>query len=120
MGARWSEGRKSDWLGGLRLACWDAEREELREVGRLFSGLTDDQLRERTAELEPLIESVDGRTATLRPEVVVEVEYEEIQGSSTYDSGFTLRFPRFGGFRDDLGPRDADTFERVTQRYESH
>jgi DNA ligase-1 len=115
--AKWSEGRKSDWLGRLRLACWDAEREELREVGRMFSGLTDAELREITAKLEPLIQSVDGRTAKLRPEVVIEVEYEEIQESTTYDSGYALRFPRFGGFRDDLGPKDADQFERVERLY---
>jgi DNA ligase-1 len=118
VGAKWSEGRKSDWLGRLRLACWDADREELREVGRLFSGLTDEELREITAKLEPLVTSVDGRTATIRPEVVVEVEYEEIQESSTYDSGYALRFPRFGGFRDDLDPEDADTYDRVTRLYE--
>lgn len=116
--AKWSEGRKSDWLGRLRLACWDAEREELREVGRMFSGLTDAELREITAKLEPLIQSVDGRTARLRPEVVIEVEYEEIQESTTYDSGYALRFPRFGGFRDDLGPEDADRLERVERLYE--
>lgn len=116
--AKWSEGRKSDWLGRLRLACWDAEREELREVGRMFSGLTDAELRAITAKLEPLIQSVDGRTAKLRPEVVIEVEYEEIQESTTYDSGYALRFPRFGGFRDDLGPEDADRFERVERLYE--
>ena len=115
--AKWSEGRKSDWLGRLRLACWDDEREELREVGRMFSGLTDAELREITAKLEPLIQSVDGRTARLRPEVVIEVEYEEIQESTTYDSGYALRFPRFGGFRDDLGPEDADRFERVERLY---
>ncbi|MBX0296149.1 ATP-dependent DNA ligase [Haloarcula nitratireducens] len=116
--AKWSEGRKSEWLGRLRLACWDAEREELREIGRIFSGLTDDELREITAKLEPLVQSVEGRTAKLRPEVVIEVEYEEIQSSTTYDSGYALRFPRFGGFREDLAPEDADRLERVERLYE--
>ena len=116
--AKWSEGRKSDWLGRLRLACWDAEQEELREVGRMFSGMTDAELREITAKLEPLIQSINDRTANLRPEVVIEVEYEEIQKSTTYDSGYALRFPRFGRFRDDLGPEDADRFERVERLYE--
>ncbi|WP_458204509.1 ATP-dependent DNA ligase [Haladaptatus sp. NG-SE-30] len=118
VGAKWSEGRKSDWLGRLRLACWDHEREKLREVGRMFSGLTDAELREITEKLEPLIQSVDGRTARLRPEVVIQVEYEEIQRSTTYDSGYALRFPRFGGFREDLEPEDADRFERVERLYQ--
>lgn len=118
VGAKWSEGRKSDWLGRLRLACFDDERGELREVGRLFSGLTDDELREITATLEPLIESTDGRAVTVRPEVVIEVEYEEIQASETYDSGYALRFPRFRGFREDLAAEDADRFERVRELYD--
>ncbi len=118
VGAKWSEGRKSDWLGRLRLACFDDERGELREVGRLFSGLTDDELREITAKLEPLVESAEGRAVTVRPEVVIEVEYEEIQASETYDSGYALRFPRFSGFREDLGPEDADGFERVRELYD--
>ena len=84
----------------------------------MFSGLTDAELREITDKLEPLIQSVEGRTAKLRPEVVVEVEYEAIQESTKYDSGYALRFPRFGGFRDDLGPEDADRFERVERLYE--
>ncbi len=118
VGAKWSEGRKSDWLGRLRLACFDGESGELREVGRLFSGLTDDELREITAKLKPLVESADGRAVTVRPEVVIEVEYEEIQASETYDSGYALRFPRFAGFREDLAPEDADGFERVHELYD--
>lgn len=73
---------------------------------------------ETAAKLEPLIEPVDGRTMPLGPEVVGEAKYEEVRESSAHDSGYTLRFPRFGGFRDDFDPKDADTFERVRRRYE--
>jgi DNA ligase-1 len=115
--AKWSQGRKSDFLGRPYLACRGPDG-ELLEVGRMHTGFTDQDLEEFTALLEPLIESVDGREADLRPEVVLEVEYEEIQESSTYDSGYALRFPRFRRIRRDLAPADADTLGRVEVLYD--
>ena len=115
--AKWSEGRKSDYLGRPFLAC-RTEDGSLSEVGRMHTGFTDEQLETFTDLVEPRIQSVDGREADLRPEIVLEVEYEEIQESPTYDSGFALRFPRLVEIRDDLGPEDADTLERVERLYE--
>jgi DNA ligase-1 len=115
--AMWGEGRRSDWLGRLYLACRDGE--DLREVGRMSSGVTDAQLQELTAELEPLVERESGREVGLRPEVVLEVEYEEIQESPTYGSGYALRFPRFLRRREDLGPEGADSLDRVRALYEA-
>jgi len=112
--AQWSEGRRSEFLGRLFLACRDAESGDLREVGRLATGYTDEELRDLTARLEPLVTERDGRRVDLRPEVVLEIEYEEIQPSPEYDSGFALRFPRFVRVRDDLRPTDADTLDRVS------
>jgi DNA ligase-1 len=60
----------------------------------------------------------DGRDVDLAPEVVLEVEYEEIQSSTEYDSGYALRFPRFLGVREDLAPTDADSHERIERLYE--
>ena len=115
--AMWSEGRRSNNLGRLYLACRDGDG--FREVGRLSTGFTDDQLADLTARLEPHILEEDGRDVDLEPTEVLEVAYEEIQESPEYDSGYALRFPRFEGFRDDLDVGDADTLERVESLYES-
>jgi len=117
--AKYSEGRRSGNLGRLYLACYDEDRGEPREIGRLSTGYTDEELAALTEHLEPLITRQDGRDVELRPEVVLEVEYEEIQESSEYGSGYALRFPRFLGVREDLGPEDADTLERVESLYDS-
>ena len=116
--AKWSEGRKSDYLGRPYLACRDPDTGAFLEVGRMHTGFTDAQLEAFTDLVEPLIESVDGREADLRPEVVLEVEYEEIQSSPTYDSGYALRFPRLSEIRTDLGPADADTIGTVERLYD--
>jgi DNA ligase-1 len=116
--AKYSEGRRSEQLGRLYLACYDADQDALREVGRLSTGYTDEELAALTERLEPLIRERDGRDVDLDPAVVLEVEYEEIQESTEYGSGYALRFPRFLGVREDLAPTDADTHERVERLYE--
>jgi DNA ligase-1 len=117
--AVWSEGRRSNNLGRLYLGCYDRDSDEFREVGRLSTGFTDDQLAELTDRLEPHILEQDGRDVRLEPTEVLEVAYEEIQESPEYSSGYALRFPRFEGFRDDLGTEDADTLDRVESLFES-
>ncbi|KTG10599.1 DNA ligase [Haloprofundus marisrubri] len=117
VGAKWSEGRKSEFLGRLHLACRVEESGELRDIGWLFSGLTDEQLAEITHRLEPLVTERDGREVRVRPEVVVEAEYEEIQQSTESESGYALRFPRFAGFRDDLSFDEVDSLSKVERLY---
>ena len=82
----------------------------------MATGLTDEQLEELTERLRPLIVEEDGRDITVRPEVIVEAEYEEIQESPTYSSGYALRFPRLKEFRDDKD--DADSIEKVESLYQ--
>jgi DNA ligase-1 len=117
VGAKWSEGRRSDWLGRLYLGCYDEENDEYKEVGKMATGLTDEQFQEITEKLKPLIINEDGRKVDVRPEVIVEAEYEEIQESPNYSSGYALRFPRMKRFREDK--EEADTLERVRDMYES-
>jgi len=116
--AKWSEGRRSNNLGRLYLGCRDPETGAFREVGRLSTGFTDDQLAELTERLEANIVSQDGREVRLEPSEVLEVAYEEIQESPEYDSGFALRFPRFEAFLDDVGLDDVDTLERLEGLYD--
>ncbi|MFB6116742.1 MAG: ATP-dependent DNA ligase [Candidatus Nanosalina sp.] len=116
VGAKWSEGRRSDWLGRLFLGCYDEESDEYLEVGKMATGLTDEQFQEITEKLKPLITEEDGRKVEVRPEVIVEVEYEEIQESPTYSSGYALRFPRMKQFREDK--EEADSMEKIRNLYE--
>ncbi len=111
IGGEWGEGRRSGWIGSLKLGAYDPEEDEYLEVGKMATGLTDEQLEEITERLKPLITEEAGREIEVRPEVIVEVEYEEIQESPTYSSGYALRFPRMKQFRDDK--EDADTIEKV-------
>ena len=117
IGAKYGEGRRSGWLSRLKLGCYDAENDEYLMSGRMATGLTDEQLEEITEKLKPLITEENGREVKVKPEVIVEVEYEEIQKSPNYGSGYALRFPRMKQFREDK--EQADSIEKLENLYDS-
>lgn len=117
IGARWGEGRRATFLGSYRLACIEPETGKFLDVGWVATGLTDEALSELTEMFKDLIIVQKGMELELRPAVIFEVAYEEIQRSPNYSSGYALRFPRLVEVRDDKSLEDADTLERVISLY---
>ena len=72
---------------------------------------------ELTKLLKPHIIKEDGNMIKVKPKLVVEVAYEEIQKSPNYNSGFALRFPRLVSMRHDKGLDDVDTTKRIKELY---
>ncbi|GAA0677629.1 ATP-dependent DNA ligase LigA [Natronoarchaeum mannanilyticum] len=112
-GAEWGEGRRATFLGTFLLSARVDDRGEYETIGKVATGITDEELEELTGLLDPHVRAEDGQEVDVEPAVVFEVGYEEIQASPTYSSGYALRFPRFVGVREDLDPDDVDTLERV-------
>jgi DNA ligase-1 len=110
--ADWGSGRRRGWLSNYHLAVADAAA-GWAPVGKTFKGLTDDEFRAMTARLRALAIRDDGYTVTVRPEVIVEVAYNEIQRSPHYSSGFALRFARITRIRDDKSPQQATTLAEL-------
>jgi DNA ligase-1 len=110
-GAEWGEGRRANEFGTFLLSVRDGD--DYATVGKVATGITDEKLAELTDLLEPQVVEEAGQTVRVRPEVVFEVGYEEIQASPTYSSGYALRFPRFVSVRADKSPGDADSVGRV-------
>ena len=109
-------GRRAGWLSNYHLAVRDGDG--FADVGKTFKGLTDQQFREMTERLWALAVADDGYTVRVRPEVVVEIAYNEIQKSPTYPSGFALRFARITHLRDDKVPGQATTLDELRALYE--
>jgi DNA ligase-1 len=113
-GAEWGEGRRASFLGTFLLSARaDESGDEFETLGKVATGITDEELADLTELLEPHIRRQDGQEVEIAPEVVFEVGYEEIQASTTYSSGYALRFPRFLGVREDKTPESADSLKRV-------
>lgn len=113
VGATWGEGRRANWLASFLLGTREPETGKFLTIGRMGTGFTDEQFKEMTEKLKPLITEEIGKEVKVKPKIVVEVAYEEIQKSPTYESGYALRFPRLVNFREDKGAEDADSVERV-------
>ena len=109
-------GRRVGWLSNYHLAVRDGDG--FAHVGKTFKGLTDREFAEMTTRLTALAVADDGYTVTVRPDVVVEVEYNEIQRSPTYPSGVALRFARIARVREDKAPAQATTLDELRQLYE--
>jgi DNA ligase 1 len=115
--AEYGHGRKAGWITSFELAARDEDNGQWVPVGRVSSGASDEQLKELTDEIKPLIISERGRIVDLEPKVVLEVKFNEIQKSQNYASGYALRFPRIIRIRDDKGSDDVETLERVESLY---
>ena len=119
--ADWGYGRRHGRLSNYHLAAWDEQSGEFLDVGKTFKGLTDDEFRAMTEMLLALKVSDAHGTVCVRPQVVAEVAFNNIQASPTYKSGMALRFARIVRVRPDKTPAEVDTIQtmRALQRAET-
>ena len=115
--AEWGSGRRRGWLSNYHLAVRDEESGEFLVVGKTFKGLTDQEFKDITKKLLGLKTKETEYTVYVRPSIVAEVAFNEIQHSPHYKSGFALRFARITRFREDKRPEDADSLQRLTRLY---
>ncbi len=121
MQAEWGEGKRGQWLSSFSVAVQDEEG-SLLPIGKVSSGLKEVEengmtyaaLTERLLSLKL---SEEGRGIAVRPEVILEVSYEEIQESPTYASGYALRFPRILRLRDDKGVDEISDLSLVRELF---
>ena len=116
--ADWGYGRRTGWLSNYHLAALDESTGQFEVVGKTFKGLTDSEFEWMTRKLQEVKVSEDEHTVHVRPAVVVEVAFGEVQRSSRYRSGAALRFARITRIREDKSPTEADTIERVKALHE--
>ncbi|HET8580003.1 MAG TPA: ATP-dependent DNA ligase [Nitrospiraceae bacterium] len=113
LAAEWGHGRRSGWLSNLHLGARDPESGQFVMLGKTFKGLTDEMLKWQTEKLLSLEVSRDQWTVYVRPELVVEIAFSEIQESPRYPAGLALRFARVKRYRPDKSAADADTIQTV-------
>jgi DNA ligase-1 len=116
--ADWGSGRRRGWLSNYHLAVRDEASGEFLVVGKTFKGLTDQEFVEITKRLLELKTKETDYTVYVKPSIVVEVAFNEIQHSPHYKSGFALRFARIARFRNDKRVEDADSLQRLSKLYQ--
>jgi len=113
LAAEWGNGRREGWLSNLHLGARDPERNAFVMLGKTFKGLTDELLEWQTKELLAREIAREGHVVHVRPELVVEIAFDELQASRRYPGGLALRFARVKRYRTDKRAEEADTIERV-------
>ncbi|MGH7605258.1 MAG: ATP-dependent DNA ligase [Gemmatimonadaceae bacterium] len=109
----WGSGRRQGWLSNIHMAARDPATGEFVMLGKTFKGMTDEMLEWQTKEFLAREVRREGHVVHVRPEVVVEVAFNEVQRSTQYPGGVALRFARVKGYRPDKSAEEADTIESV-------
>jgi DNA ligase-1 len=118
LAAEWGSGRRKGWLSNLHLGARDAESGQPVMLGKTFKGLTDEVLRWQTERLLSLELSRDEWTVHVKPELVAEIAFADVQESPRYPAGLALRFARVKRYRSDKAPGEADTIQAVRAIFE--
>ena len=119
--ADWGEGKRSNWLASFTLSCRDKNR--LLTIGKVGTGIAEKDadltFAKLTKALKPHIKEEKGKHVILKPTLILEVGYEEIQKSPTYKSGYALRFPKVINLRADLGFSDIEDITTVKKMFDA-
>jgi ATP-dependent DNA ligase I len=117
--AEWGHGRRTGKLSNLHLGALDPATGEFVMLGKTFKGLTDAMLEWQTKELLARETRREGITVHVRPELVAEIAFSDLQASPRYPGGLALRLARVKRYRDDKTAEQADTMPAVRRIFEA-
>jgi DNA ligase-1 len=122
--AEYGHGKRRNSLSDYTFAVWNGDpaeggAAELVNVGKAYSGVTDEEIAQLTKLFKEISLGDNGRVFAVPPRVVLEIAFDQIQRSARHASGFAFRFPRIKTIRWDKRPEDADRIERVEEIYQS-
>jgi DNA ligase-1 len=110
-------GTYSDFTLGINVMDDERFDQDFIPIGKAYSGYSDEELKRLNVAIKPLIRDRFGPTLSLEPQIVVEIEFDEIQENKRTKAGFTLRFPRFRCIRWEKSPAETDTLAEVRRMY---
>ena len=113
LGAEWGHGRRQGKLSNLHLGAYDPQSQQYVMLGKTFKGLTDAMLDWQTREFLAREIRRDDMTVYVRPDIVAEIAFSDLQSSPRYEGGLALRLARVKRYRPDKKVEDADTMDSV-------
>ena len=117
LAVEWGHGRRRGWLSNLHLGARDDEGGGWVMLGKTFKGMTDEMLKWQTERLRALAVEESEWVVRVRPELVVEIAFNDLQESPQYPGGLALRFARVKAYRPDKRPGEADTIATLRALY---
>ncbi len=112
LAAEWGSGRRTGFLSNLHLGARRSDG-TFCMVGKTFKGLTDAMLASQTETLGSLATDRTEHVVYVKPELVVEVRFNDVQRSPRYPGGIALRFARVVRHRPDKPAHDVEPLEAL-------
>ena len=112
LAVEWGHGRRTGWLSNLHLGARDPAGGWVM-LGKTFKGMTDEMLAWQTAQFLAREVDREGHIVHVRPELVAEIAFNDVQRSSRYPGGLALRLARVVRYRDDKTAAEADSIDAV-------
>jgi DNA ligase 1 len=112
LAAEWGSGRRRGFLSNIHLGARDPAGGWVM-LGKTFKGMTDEMLAWQTAQFLAREVDRDDHIVHVRPEMVAEIAFNDVQRSSRYPGGLALRLARVVRYRDDKTAAEADTIDVV-------
>jgi DNA ligase-1 len=117
MYAQSGHGRRASLYTDYTFGIW--KDGALAPFAKAYSGLNDEEIRRVDAFVRRNTIEKFGPVRTVKPELVFEIAFEDLQPSARHKSGVAVRFPRIARWRADKKPEDADTIETVLAMLEA-
>jgi len=115
--ALYGKGKRAGLYSSFLLAVRDPSERKLYTVGRV-SNLPEETMYALRTIIENTRTDEDDEGVFVKPSMVVEVTYQEIQETDEYTSGYALRVPKIVRFRVDKAVNDVDTVQKLSKLYE--
>jgi DNA ligase-1 len=109
--AQAGHGRRASLFTDYTFGVW--HEGALVPFAKAYSGLTDAEIRQVDRFIRDNTLERFGPVRSVKPELVFELAFENIQRSSRHKSGVAVRFPRIARWRHDKKIEDADSLEQI-------
>lgn len=115
--ALFGKGRRAGYYSSFVMAVRDPFEKTLYTIGRV-SNLSEEGMEMMKEVVESTKTGEDEEGVFVRPTVVVEATYQEIQDTDQTTSGYALRVPKLVRFRLDKKVDEIDDLDKVKKLYE--
>ncbi len=109
--AKPGSGKRADLYTDYSFAIW--EENKLVKFANAYSGLNNEEIKELDKWIRKNTLEKYGPVRSVKPELVFEISFDNIQISKRHKSGIALRFPRITRWRKDKNIKDADSLENA-------
>jgi len=109
--AKSGSGKRADLYTDLSFALW--KNSKLVKFASAYSGLNNKEIKELDLWIRRNTIEKFGPVRSVKPELVFEIAFENIQKSNRHKSGIAVRFPRISKWRKDKQIKEADSLENA-------